>query len=108
MDLINAVRSGFLNYANFNGRADRPMFWWWVLFTTILGLLVSGDDTLSLVVNLAVLLPSLSVGARRMHDIGRSGWWQIVPFYNIYLACQPGAQGMNSYGPPAPPLKSIN
>ena len=105
MDFVNAVRSGFLNYANFEGRASRPMFWWWVLFSTIVGLVVSESDALSLLVNLALLMPSLSVGARRMHDIGRSGWWQIVPLYNIYLAVQPGDPAMNSYGPPAPPLR---
>jgi uncharacterized membrane protein YhaH (DUF805 family) len=105
MDFINAVRSGFVNYAVFEGRANRPMFWWWVLFSSIVGLVVSESDLLSLLVNLALLVPSISVGARRMHDIGRSGWWQIVPFYNIYLAVQPGDPGMNAYGPPAPPLR---
>lgn len=80
------------------------MFWWWVLFTTIVGMLVSNNDTLYFLANVVLLVPPLSVGCRRMHDLGRSGWWQLVPIYNVYLACQPGDPGMNGWGPPAPPL----
>lgn len=105
MDFVNAVRSGFLNYANFEGRASRPMFWWWALFSTIVSQVVAGSDTLAVLVFLSLLVPSISVAIRRMHDIGRSGWWSLVPVYSIYLAVQPGDPAMNSYGPPAPPLR---
>lgn len=79
MNFADSIRTCFQKYATFNGVAGRPEFWWWLLFT-ILGSLVTGfiSDTLSLVFNLAVLLPSLAVGARRLHDVDRSGWWQLL------------------------------
>ncbi len=66
------------NYCNFSGRSSRSEYWWFTLFTFILGVLLTlifGDGTLgsviSGVVNLALLLPSLGVAVRRLHDIDR-------------------------------------
>lgn len=56
---------------------------------------------------LAILLPSIGLAIRRMHDIGKSGWFCIIPIYNIILACTPGDVGPNKYGPdPKEPVKS--
>jgi uncharacterized membrane protein YhaH (DUF805 family) len=93
-------------YVDFNGRAGRPEFWWFALFTLVLGLVFSlvGLDMIGALVNLALLLPSLAVGARRMHDMGKSGWFQLVwliPFVGwavmIYWLVQPSAPA-NEYG----------
>ena len=49
--------------------------------------------------NLAIILPSLSVGVRRMHDTGRSGWWILFPFVNLAFLCFEGEHDTNIYGP---------
>ena len=77
-----AIRTAFYRYATFSGRARRPEYWWFTLAATLAGLVASAiDDALGLwaepigtVVSLALLLPSLAVTWRRLHDTGRSGW----------------------------------
>lgn len=72
------------NYCNFNGRSSRSEFWWYALFTFILGAIVGlifSDTTAQVVngiINLALLLPGLGLAVRRMHDIGKSGWWVLI------------------------------
>ena len=77
-------------YANFKGRAIRSEYWWFYLFFVIISIVSSvisgvmfefGDPMsqgLPAIVNLAFTLPLLSAGARRLHDIGKSGWWQLI------------------------------
>lgn len=48
---------------------------------------------------LGMLLPSISVEVRRMHDVGKSGWFILIPLYNLILACTEGERGENQYGP---------
>jgi uncharacterized membrane protein YhaH (DUF805 family) len=67
-----AISRGFTNYFTFNGRASRPEYWWWVLFTFLLGLIP--------LAGLVTLIPTLAVTSRRLHDIGKSGWLQILPW----------------------------
>jgi uncharacterized membrane protein YhaH (DUF805 family) len=91
MSFRQAIASGFANYVNFFGRAAAPEFWFWILFC-LLGAVVtetvdgavfiphSGLSPLNTIFTLAVLLPSLAVTVRRLHDTGRSGWWlMLVP-----------------------------
>ncbi|HEX6500182.1 MAG TPA: DUF805 domain-containing protein [Micromonosporaceae bacterium] len=72
------------NYAGFSGRARRTEFWMFVLFNAIilvvLGLIARliGTNIITYLYDLAVLVPELAVGARRLHDTGRSGWWQLI------------------------------
>ena len=90
----------FKNYANFNGRARRKEYWSFFLFAFILGfiaLLISED--LYSIVFLGLIMPSISVAARRMHDVGESGWMQLIPFYNLYLFCKDSDPSDNKYGP---------
>ena len=82
---IDAVSAGFSQYAQFSGRATRSEFWWWMLFTAVANLVLSaitalllGIVPLSGLFGLAVLLPTLAVTCRRLHDIGKSGWWQLL------------------------------
>lgn len=104
MQFVQAVRSGFINYANFSTRSGRSSYWYWTLFTLIAGVLTYSNDTIGGLVNLVLLMPSIAVGIRRMHDIDRSGWWILAPVYSILLACQPGSIGENRFGPPEPPM----
>ena len=89
MSFGESIRVCFNKYADFNGTASRPEFWWFQLFIILvaaaLGLF---STTLASLFYLAVLLPDLAVGARRLHDTGKSGWWQlllIVPLGIIVL-----------------------
>ena len=73
------------NYVTFDGRARRKEFWFFMLVCFILGIIVQmidailgTDKMLNGLLNLALFLPSLAVGARRLHDTNRSGWWQLL------------------------------
>jgi uncharacterized membrane protein YhaH (DUF805 family) len=112
-DIQKAVRTCLTKYADFNGRAARPEFWWFVLAQIVVGFIL--NMILPIVgglFSLAMLVPSLAVGARRLHDIGKSGWLQLlglIPLIGwillIYWAAQPGDSGANQYGsPPDNPL----
>lgn len=78
-------------YADFSGRARRKEYWMFVLFSIIVSFVLGIVDaltgmtmldgsigTLGFIYTLAILVPSLAVGARRLHDIGRSGWWMLI------------------------------
>jgi uncharacterized membrane protein YhaH (DUF805 family) len=77
-------------YADFSGRARRTEYWMFTLISVLISIVLSVLDTaagltsasglgvLSTLYGLAVLVPSIAVGARRLHDTGRSGWWQLI------------------------------
>ena len=96
-----AISRAFSNYANFNGRASRSEYWWLVLFNFILGCI----PLVNILAGLALLIPSLALGARRLHDTGRSGWWLLlglIPFGALVLIvffCQDSQPMPNEYGP---------
>ncbi|WP_265950038.1 DUF805 domain-containing protein [Dechloromonas sp. A34] len=81
MTFGESIQTCFTKYADFSGRASRSEYWWWVLFV-FLATMVTGviSDKLSALFSLAVLLPGLAVGARRLHDIDKSGWLQLLYF----------------------------
>ena len=100
------------NYAVFNGRARRKEYWMFVLFNAIALFLLAfidgatgmldpqtGYGTLGSIYSLAVLIPTLAVGVRRMHDVGKSGWFLLIPIYNLVLACTDSEASENKYGP---------
>ena len=105
-----AISLGFKNYINFSGRATRAEYWWWFLFLVVAGVVlgiidgVTGIGVLRNTFNLATIIPSLALGARRLHDIGKSGWWQLLLFaiivgwiILIVWYCKPGNQLGNKY-----------
>ena len=105
MTFTEAVQACFKKYATFSGRAAKAEFWWFALFQFV-ACLVAGmlSDMLSMVVSLGLLLPALAVGARRLHDIDKSGWLQllwIIPVIGwailIYWLVQPTGPA-NQYG----------
>lgn len=73
---INALKK----YADFSGRARRKEYWMFILIYMIISIVLSifGLDVISGLVALGLLVPSLSIAARRLHDTGRSGWWQLI------------------------------
>jgi uncharacterized membrane protein YhaH (DUF805 family) len=97
------------NYAKFDGRASRSEYWYFFLFNIIISWVFTYIETtaniqyLNLMYSLAVLVPGIAVGVRRMHDVNKSGWYILIPIYNLILACTPGTDGPNQYG--ADPLR---
>ena len=105
MNFGQAISSCLSNYATFSGRASQSEFWWFFLFQVLASVAASMlSEKLSGLVSLALLLPALAVGARRLHDIGKSGWWQLLMISGIgllvliYWWVQPTADDVSNYG----------
>ena len=86
MRFTDSIKTCFRKYVDFTGRAQRSEYWWFLLFTfagsIVLGIIASFAPVLQFlewVFSLAVLLPSLAVTARRLHDTNRTGWWILLP-----------------------------
>ena len=90
MDFGTSIKTCFSKYAIFSGRASRSEFWWFVLFGLIGGVVTAVIDVMilgysaeaygpiNIIFTVITFLPYLAVGARRLHDINRSGWWQLI------------------------------
>jgi len=120
-----AIQLGFQRWSDFRGRSTRAEYWWFTLFNflatavaIVIDLIVgtsfgASGGILQLIVQLVLIIPSLAVGARRLHDINRTGWWQLgfLGFVLVvipglvawillwYWAAQPSDQGSNRFGP---------
>jgi uncharacterized membrane protein YhaH (DUF805 family) len=93
-------------YAEFTGRATRREYWMFSLISFGISLaliviesLLGGKGYLYNLYSLAVLLPSLAAGVRRMHDTDRSGWWLLLPIVNLVFLAQDSQPGVNRFGP---------
>jgi uncharacterized membrane protein YhaH (DUF805 family) len=98
-------------YAQFTGRARRQEFWMFTLFSVgiaiVLGIIggLIGFSLLSTLYSLAVLVPSVAVGVRRLHDTGRSGWFMllalipVIGLVLIYFLAIEGEKSDNAFGP---------
>ncbi len=128
MNFRIAIIKCFMLYFVFKGRAKRAEFWWFFLFLMILGIMTSiidstlgteivtnnmgtiseGDDQktgiFSTVIQLITFIPGLAVGARRLHDTNRSGWWQLlwiviligwIPLFIFFASSSKNDEGMN-------------
>ena len=100
-----AISLFFSNYANFSGRARRSEYWYAYLFNLLLSMFVAWIPVIGWIAAIAILVPGLSVTVRRLHDVGKSGWWlllALVPFGGIVLLiweCSDGEPNPNQYGP---------
>ena len=104
MNFGQAISICLFKYATFSNRASRPEFWWFAVFQFLVsaaaGLL---GETVNYLVLIGLLLPALAVDTRRLHDIGKSGWWQLVMLtvigllVLIYWWVQPADEGSNTY-----------
>ena len=112
MDFKTSVSTVLSKYIEFSGRASRSEFWWFTLFSVI-GNIITGifDDVLgtiaaiNLLFSLAILLPSIAVAVRRLHDTDRSGWWMLLVLIPVvgwivllYFNIQKGTDGENRFG----------
>jgi len=125
MTFSAAIKTCLGRYAEFSGRARPSEYWWWVLFAVVIQMipnflffaLVAGNEgstSLSTIVGgiwflvwLALIIPSLAVFVRRLHDTGRSGWFWFMgliplvgPIILIVFLAGPGDPGQNKYGDP--------
>jgi uncharacterized membrane protein YhaH (DUF805 family) len=104
MNFGQAISVCLSKYATFAGRASRPEFWWFFLFQILISIAASMlGDVINGLVALGLLLPALAAGTRRLHDIGKSGWWQLIMLTGIglllliYWWVQPAAEGSNAH-----------
>ncbi len=116
MTFTQAVSSGLHRYLDFRTRSSRSEYWWWSVFSLLMGLATSTSDLLIGVAilngisSLFLFTPGVAVAVRRLHDINRSGWWFLIALtvigivLLIYWYIQPGTRGANKYG--ADPLQS--
>lgn len=108
------------NLTNFTGRAGRSEFWWWFLFVIIVEMAANVIDSVigtnsnalffgwgivTIIVGIVLFLANISVGCRRLHDTGRSGWWQLlalIPCVGTIILiiwwASPSTPGSNAYG----------
>lgn len=116
MSFVDAIKSCFSQYVGFSGRARRSEFWYFTLFDVIVSAVLStlgqvtGQQTIFAVISgifaLAILLPALAVSIRRLHDIGKSGWFvllSLIPCVGSIILliwhCKDSDPGDNQYGP---------
>jgi uncharacterized membrane protein YhaH (DUF805 family) len=123
MDFTTAIKAVFKKYTDFSTRSLRSEFWYWELFGILASIVLSILDSaffnsdmdvlsstgpLGGIFSIITIIPSLAVGARRLHDTGKSGWWQLIALTVVGIIpliiwfCQEGTKGKNSYGGPAP------
>ena len=112
-EIINCYVDFFRNYTNFSGRSRRKAYWYVMLVNFIIGLIfgvltniLGFFSILSGIYSLATLVPGIALALRRLHDIGKSGWWiliGLIPLVGEILLiiwfCQDSQPGSNQYGP---------
>ena len=116
MSFIEAIAQGFRKSFDFKGRARRTEYWYWTLFAIIANavaaILEGGEEgLLAMIVSLILFIPGLSVAVRRLHDIGRSGWWLggyflISVVATVWIAVWAVNNGVSNY-PDAPDSSSL-
>lgn len=120
MTFLEAIQTCFRKYVDFNGRAGRAEYWYFVLFSVIVNIVASGLDSvlgiaaqgtasgpIAGLASLALLLPGLGVAVRRMHDIDKSGWWLLlvlIPLVGALIVIfafliKKSQEGDNRFGP---------
>ena len=114
MTFTGAIKSGFNNYVTFKGRASRSEFWYWTLFLVLLSMCTTLIDIAAFfssawaptgtITTIITLLPSYAMSVRRLHDVNRSGWWNLIAltgigiFVLLYWTIKNSDQAENSYG----------
>lgn len=118
MSFFEAVAACLSRYADFKGRAARAEFWWFMLFLLLASAFVNqmtmsffgatSANVVSSIFFLAMVVPTISVSARRLHDMNHTGWWQLLSFLGIGTLILliwfmlPGTKDANRFGNPPP------
>ena len=111
MNFASAIKSGFNRYVDFTGRSSRSEVWWWILFSLIVNVIAAildgagGSGLFTIITFFGMVIPSLAVQVRRMHDLDKSGWWlliTLIPLIGAIIAlvwfCSKGTEGDNRFG----------
>ena len=119
VSFVDAFKLGFKNYFQFEGRSSRGAYWYWTLWMIVLSIAAAfadaaffteafeqsdGNGPVGIILSLVTLVPGIALAVRRLHDIGRSGWWNLIAFTVIglipliYWAVQPGTRAANKFG----------
>ncbi len=111
MGFMEAVKSCFRRYVDFQGRSPRSEYWWFYLsilvFYILIIVLAAVVPLLGIlgILMLAFIIPSIAVSIRRLHDLDKSGWWlllgmiPVVGLILLYWFCLKGTEGDNRFGP---------
>tara|TARA_B100000767_G_scaffold258963_1_gene268181 strand:+ start:308 stop:682 length:375 start_codon:yes stop_codon:yes gene_type:complete len=91
MDIQTSIKTCFNKYATFSGRASRSEYWFFILFGVLGGIVTLIIDVMILdysieseytpinsIFSLILIIPSIAVACRRLHDVNKSGWWQLI------------------------------
>jgi uncharacterized membrane protein YhaH (DUF805 family) len=114
MNFLKSIETCFYKYIEFNGRASRSEFWWFYLFVIICWIIgFALGPIIEVIIILGLLIPYIAVQARRLHDIGKSGWLQLISFIPligaiilIVWSATEGTKKKNKYGAPIKLKKS--
>ena len=117
MGFFESISVCFSKFFDYNGRALRSEYWYYVLFASIVNVAASFIEALlifdtymyeygpiSNTVALILLIPGINVCSRRLHDVGRSGWWQLLyftiigSFLILYWTLKKGSEESNKFG----------
>lgn len=112
---VGALKDGFARYVDFKTRSTRSQYWWFTLWSIIFGIVTGIIDValgmgdtgpIGMISSLVLFLPSIAVAIRRLHDIGRSGWWMLLVFIPligwivlIVFYCTKSEGTANRWGP---------
>ena len=119
MNIQTSIKTCFNKYATFSGRASRSEFWFFVLFNFLGGIITFIIDVMILgysieseftpinsIFSLVLIIPTIAVTCRRLHDVNKSGWWQLIVITIIGIIplmiwlCSEGTKKNNSHGKP--------
>ena len=117
MNFLTSLKTCFQKFSDFKGRASRSEFWYFYLFAILgyfisifLAIQMSFFFAIAIIFGLIIFVPALAVTARRLHDMGKSGWWQLtayIPYVGIIASiillvifCTEGEKKKNKYGKP--------
>ncbi len=116
MNLIESVKTCFKKYGVIEGRASRSEYWFFILFYALISLPLEffayenlNIAIIELIITIGFLIPTITVATRRLHDVNRSGWWQLISFTIIgiipllYWLCKNSDEENNRFG--SNPLK---
>ena len=116
MNLIESVKTCFKKYGVIEGRASRSEYWFFILFYVLISLPLEffayenlNIAIIELIITIGFLIPTITVATRRLHDVNRSGWWQLISFTIIgiipllYWLCKNSDEENNRFG--SNPLK---
>ena len=114
MNTFNFYKDAFKNYVNFEGRASKSQYWYFgmwnpivsIVISIVLNIILHGNAVyVSWVYDLIIFLPAISISVRRLHDIGKSGWWNLIIFIPligvivlVVFALMSSEPGTNKYG----------